>query len=189
MATLKLEDERLNNAGPRANRPSADRAVTENRENADTLRSEERYRMLRDVNTLLPIPPELPGFHLVWLTTTNNKDTLENRFRLGYVLVKPEEMPGFCMSSQKDSVIMTDRISVNEMVLAKIPYALWKEDMTYLHHTLPNQSIKDLKDSVRIGQDGKGRNVAYTGGEFSSGVADGYNSLTAAKMPTFAGIN
>jgi len=172
----------------RASRSAEDRSITENRENTDTVRGAERYAMLRDVNTLLPIPPEMPGFHLVWLTTTNSKDSLETRFRLGYSLVKPEELPGFCKNSQKDGELTTDRITVNEMVLAKIPMDIWKEDMIYLHHTVPNESAKNLKDSVRIGQDGKGRNVAYTGGEFNSGVADGYSSLGAAKAPTLAGI-
>ena len=179
---------RSDNGDARANRLSDDRPITENRENTDTVRGAERYAMLRDVNTLLPVPPELPGFHLCWLTTTNNKDNLENRFRLGYSLVKPEELPGFCKNSQKDGDIVTDRITVNEMVLAKIPMDLWKGDMIHLHHTVPNESIQNLKDSVRIGQDGRGRNVAYTGGEFNSGVADGYASLGGTKAPTLAGI-
>ncbi len=185
----KDEDKRLNNADERANRMSADRAVTENRENTDPVRNQERYAMLRDANTLLPVPPQIPGYHLCWLTTTNNKDTLEHRYRLGYTLVKPEEMPGFKFSSQKDTDIVSDRIQINEMVLAKIPHDLWIQDMTYLHHTLPQETMKNLRDSVRIGQDGKGRNVAYTGGEFQGGVSDGYNSLTSNKLPTFAGIS
>lgn len=183
------EDERLNNADERASRLSTDRAVTENRENTDVVRSNERYAMLRDVNSLLPVPPELPGFHLVWLTTTNTKDTLESRYRLGYTLVKPEEMPGFKLQSQKDGEITSDRISVNEMVLAKIPHDLWIQDMTYLHHTLPQETMKNLRDSVRIGQDGKGRSVAYSGGEFQGGVSDGYNTLVSNKTPSFAGIS
>jgi hypothetical protein len=184
----RIDDERLNN-DKCASRLSADRSVTENRNNTDSVRSSERHAMLRDVNTLLPVPPEIPGYHLCWLTTTNNKDTLENRYRLGYSLVKPEELPGFKLSSQKDGEASSDRIMVNEMVLAKIPYDLWKEDMTYLHHTLPNESIENLKNSVRLGQDGKGRSVAYTGGEFNQGASDGYSHLKGSKTPTFAGIS
>lgn len=172
----------------RADRLTLDRSATENRENTDSVRKSERHAMLRDTNTLLPIPPDMPGYHLVWLTTTNQKDSIEQRQRLGYELVKRSELPDFALNSQKSGEINDDRIMVNEMILAKILYEDWVEDMTYLHHTVPNESAKNLRDSVRIGQDGKGRNVAYTGGEFNSGVADGYNSLGSAKAPSFAGI-
>lgn len=185
----KDEDKRLVNSDERVSRMSDDRAVTENRVNTDAVRAEDWQSMLRDVNTLLPVPPEMPGFHFCWLTTTNNKDTLENRFRLGYSLVKPEELPNFKFDSQKSGEATSDRIMINEMVLAKIPHDTWIKYMTYLHHTLPQETMKNLRDSVRIGQDGRGRSVAYSGGEFQNGVSDGYNSLVSTKPPTFAGIS
>jgi hypothetical protein len=183
------DDERLSNNTLRLNRGSEDRSVTENRESTDEVRRKERFRMLQDANTLLPVPPEIPGYHLCWLTTNNQKDSLEHRYRLGYSLVKPEELPGFSLSSQKDGSVTTDRITVNEMVLAKIDKNIWLENMTYLHHDLPQETMKNLRDSVRIGQDGKGRSVAYSGGEFQGGVSDGYNSLVSNKAPSFAGIS
>jgi hypothetical protein len=192
MASADNQDERIakraDNGSARADRLTTDRTITENREKTDAVRAAERHAMLRDTNTLLPIPPDMPGYHLVWLTTTNSKDSLETRFRLGYELVKRAELPDFALNSQKGGDLTEDRISVNEMVLAKIPYDLWVQDMTYLHHTLPNESAKNLRDSVRIGQDGKGRNVAYTGGDFNGGVSDGFNSLGQAKAPNFVGI-
>lgn len=192
MASADNQDERIakraDNGVARADRLTSDRTTTENREKTDSVRAAERHAMLRDTNTLLPIPPDMPGYHLVWLTTTNSKDTIESRQRLGYELVKRSELPNFVLNTQKSGELTEDRITVNEMVLAKIQYDLWIQDMTYLHHTLPTESAKNLKDSVRIGQDGKGRNVAYTGGEFNSGVSDGFNSLGAVKAPTFVGI-
>ena len=179
---------RADNGVARTDRLTLDRSHTENREKTDSVRVSERQALLRDTNTLLPIPPEMPGYHLIWLTTTNQKDSVEQRQRLGYELVKRSELPDFALNSQKSGELTEDRIMINEMVLAKIPHELWIQDMTYLHHTMPNDSAKNLRDSVRIGQDGKGRNVAYTGGEFNSGVADGYNSLGQAKPPTFVGI-
>lgn len=171
----------------RADRLSTDRSVTENRENTDAVRSADRHAMLRDTNTLLPVPPDMPGYHLVWLTTTNTKDTLEQRQRLGYTLVKPSELPDFSLHSQKSSTVTEDRIQINEMVLAKIPHDLWIQDMTYLHHTQPKEALDNLKNSVRIGQDGRGRDVAYTGGEFRGGIADGY-AQTNLRAPSFQGI-
>lgn len=191
-AKSSSDDERISKRtdSVRGDRSASERDFTEDRENGDNdaIRGEERYAMLRDVNTLLPTPPELPGFHLVWLTTDNKKDSLENRFRLGYRLVHPNELPGFAMSSQKDSAVTSDRITVNEMVLAKIDLDLWKQDMIYLHHTEPNREAQALKDSVQISKDGKGRDVAYTGGEFKNGAADGYAYLGRTSAPTLAGI-
>lgn len=192
MASAENPDERIakraDNGVARADRLSSDRSITENRENTDSVRRSERFAMLRDTNTLLPVPPDLPGYHMFWATTNNQKDTVEQRQRLGYELVKRSELPEFALNSQKSGEITDDRIMINEMVLMKIPHDLWIQDMTYLHHTMPTDSAKNLRDSVRIGSDGKGRNVAYTGGEFNSGVSDGFNSLGQAKPPTFVGI-
>ena len=179
---------RVGNDPVRGNRLTLDRSNTENRENTDAVRKAERRAMLRDVQTLLPNIPDIDGYHTVWLTTTNSKDPLEARFRQGYTLIKRAELPDFCLDSQKMGEATSDRIMVNEMVAAKIPYDLWHDDMIELHHTIPLEQMTNLKNSVRIGQDGKGRSVGYSGGEFQSGVSDGFNTLTQAKPPTLAGI-
>lgn len=192
MASQNSNDDRLakraSSGDARSDRLSLDRPVTENRENTDDTRSAERYAMLRDTNTLLPKPPEIPGFHLCYLTTTNTKDTLEQRFRLGYTLVKQSELPDFVFSTQKSGTLTDDRIQINEMVLAKIPRELFIQDVKYLHHELPRESIENLKNSVRVGQDGKGRDVAYTGGEFRGGVSDGFAQLRAGGLTDLSKI-
>ena len=171
------DDERIakraDNGSARANRISEDRAITEDRETSDSVRRRERQAMLRDANTLLPPAPDIPGFHTCWLTTTNNRDSLETRFSRGYTLVKRDELPGFALASQKSGDVTDDRITVNEMVLAKIPTDLWREDTIYLHHDLPTEWANNLRDSVKFSIDGKGRRVAYSGGEFQNGVSDG----------------
>lgn len=186
------QDERLANLDARGSDPRAeriDRSVTEDREIVDDVRMEELYAMLRDVNTLLPTPPQqIPGYHLCWLTTQNNKDTLESRERLGYSLVKPEELPGFKISSQKESHVTNDRIMVQEMVLAKISHSRWLAFMTHLHDTLPRQEMQGLRNRVRFSKDGKGNDVAYTGDGFKAGAADGYSSLQNNKPANFAGV-
>lgn len=185
------QDERIakraGNDAARGNRLTLDRSQTEDRENTDSVRRAERRAMLSDVNTLLPPAPDMPGYHTFWATTTNNKDTVEGRQRMGYTLVARAELPDFCLNSQKSGEISEDRIMINEMVLMKLPMDLWQEDMMYKHHELPSESIQNLKDSVRIGQDGKGRQVAYSGGEFNNGVADGYG-MTRLNRPTLVGI-
>lgn len=191
MAQAENQDERIakraDNGVARSSRLSLDRSRTENREDSDSIRRAERRAMLNDVNTLLPKSPEIPGYHTFWATTTNNKDTVENRQRMGYTFVTRAELPDFLVNSQKSGESTEDRIMVNEMVLMKILQQDWEEDMLYKHHELPSEQIQNLKDSVRIGHDGRGRQVAYSGGEFNNGVADGYG-MTGLGKPTLAGV-
>jgi hypothetical protein len=186
------QDERIarraSSSEARADRLASDRAATENRETNDATRLEEKLAILRDVNTKLPTPPEIPGYHLCWLTTTNQSDPLEHRFRLGYELVKPSELPGFALPTQQSGEATSDRIAINEMVLAKIEQKQWLAYMKHLHHDLPIEQANNLKNSVQIQEDGRGRKVAYTGGEFSRGVSDGFASIGKAPPPSFVGV-
>jgi hypothetical protein len=172
----------------RGSRLSEERAVTENREASDADRLAEKLSILRDVNTKLPTPPSIPGYHMCWLTTNNQSDPLEHRFRLGYELVKPEELPGFQMQTQQSGTVATDRIAINEMVLAKIDTPTYLAYMKHLHHDVPLEQMDSLRNSVEITQDGRGRNVAYTGGEFVNGKSDGYQRGTS-RAPSFVGIS
>jgi hypothetical protein len=172
----------------RADRALSDRPVTESREATDPLRNEELFAMLRDVNTKLPTPPAIPGFHLCWLTTTNQSDPIEHRLRMGYQLVKQSELPGFSLPTQQSSQVSDEHIRINEMVLSKISMERFELIMKYLHHDLPLEQIQTLKNSVRIERDGKGREVGYTGDGFSNGVSDGFTTLGRARAPSFAGV-
>lgn len=192
MTNASHQDERIakraSGSEARADRLASDRAATENRETNDATRLEEKLAILRDVNTKLPSPPEIPGYHLCWLTTTNQSDPLEHRFRLGYELVKPSELPGFALPTQQSGEVASDRIVINEMVLAKIEKNQWLAYMKHLHHDLPLEQANNLKNSVQIQEDGRGRKVAYTGGEFSRGVSDGFAHLGKSPPPSFVGV-
>ena len=117
---------------------------------------------------------------------------MEHRFRIGYILVKPEELQGFAMASQQSGqAAITDRIQVNEMVLAKIAEADWEDNMKYLHHDLPLEQMEQLRQQVSIQKDGRGRDVGYTGGEFRGGMADGFENLgrrQGSMVPNLAGV-
>ena len=58
----------------RRDRAMDDRQATENRELSD----DERLEMFRMqlYNDALPNIPDIPGFHVCWLTTTNKNDTI-----------------------------------------------------------------------------------------------------------------
>ena len=196
MANLNTSDERIAKrdaqGASRADRLSSERSVTENRETSDNLRLEERLAVLRDVNTKLPQAPEIPGYHTCWLTTTNQSDSLEYRFRLGYELVKPEELPDFAApTSQQSGQVSSDRICVNEMVLAKLRRELAEAYLHEVHHRLPNEQLKGLQQSVQITRDGRGREVGYSGredGGFVNGASDGFRSLPRTNKPSFEGV-
>ncbi len=57
----------------------------------------ERLDAFRELqfNNALPDLPPIPGYHTIWLTTTNPRDSLAARSRLGYTPVRPDEVPGY----------------------------------------------------------------------------------------------
>ena len=77
----------------RPSRASQNRQVTQNRNSTDADRLE-LFRMAHAQAALPDLPP-IPGFHVCWLTSTNSKDSLAFRRRLGYEPIKPEELVGF----------------------------------------------------------------------------------------------
>ena len=176
----------------RANRAASDRSHTQNREETDAVRREERLAILRDVNVKLPVIPEIPGYHTIWLTTNNQSDSLDWRMRVGYELIKPEELPGFCLPTQQSGQVTSDRIMINEMVDAKIKTELAEEAMQMFHHDMPTQAVNSLKESVAITRDGRGREIGYSGrdidGSFRDGATDGFRTLTKNARPSFAGV-
>lgn len=179
---------RADNGVARRDRQSTDRTITQDRGNTDSVRRAERRSMLTSSDILLPQPPKIAGYHLFWATTTNTKDSIENRQRLGYEFVKRAELPDFNLNTQKAGELTEDRIMVNEMVLMKINEADFVDDMLYKHHDLPTEAIDNLKNSIRMERDGKGRNVAFTGGEFQGGLADGFHSLRSNSTPSLEGV-
>jgi len=75
-------------AGGRENRASLDpdREAPEDK----FASSHERKKMWTDewTQSALPNVPELQGWHLCWLSTTNGYDSIDKRMRLGYTPVK-----------------------------------------------------------------------------------------------------
>jgi len=86
----------------------------------------------------LPDLPEIPGYHVCWLTTQNPRDPIHGRLRLGYELIQSHEVPGFEHMGLK-SGDMAGVISVNEMVAAKLPLHLYQAFMEEVHYRQPLQ--------------------------------------------------
>lgn len=107
---------------------------------------EERLQMFLETfaNSALPQLPPIPGYHLCWLSTTNSKDTIHARLRIGYELVRPEEVIGWS-NLKLNNGEFAGYVGVNEMVLAKLADGLYQRFMTHLHHKLPLDEAAKLR--------------------------------------------
>lgn len=144
---LTATDERLKKAAGegRSSRSVEDRKFSQNRELTDRVRASSRRDEFR--SNILPDPPEVPGYKLIWLSTTHNGDTIPERMRRGYEPVKIEDVPGY-ESWQMKSGDWVGFIGVREMLLFKIRNEQWAEDMQYLHHDAPMDEEQGIKQDI-----------------------------------------
>lgn len=154
-------------AGGRENRASHD-PVREAPEDK-FVSAEERRKMWKDewTQSALPNVPELKGFHLCWLSTTNSYDSIDKRIRLGYTPVKSEEIQGFENYRVKAGE-HTGFIACNEMLLFKIPMDHYQDIMAHFHHEQPLEEANKIRlqaEQAAGARDRNGRNLAQVEGE------------------------
>ncbi len=89
-----------------------------------------------------------PDMHYCWLSTTNQTDPIYRRQRLGYVLVKADELPEFRGDYRVSSGQFEGCIAVNEMVLSKIHKRLYQEIMKINHHERPLQEEELIRQNA-----------------------------------------
>ena len=145
-----MSDERLSRASDpaRQSRAVEDRARTEGRE----VSVEERMAEFRkqNIQSALPSIPDVPGFHVCWLTTNSQYDPLSQRVsKYGYVPLKPEDVPGWGYNNVKSSPHEGWPISCNEMVAAKLPMEMYEALMKEIHHDQPLFEENALYDTAR----------------------------------------
>ena len=140
---------------------------------------EERRKMMRSDWTaeILPTPPQSPGWHYCWLSTTNSSDPIYKRMQKGYEPVKAVDIPGFAQYKVNQGEF-EGCIACNEMVLFRLPAELYQDYMTYLHHELPNEEESFLKANAKLSEaDSSGRDL---------GSVEGFETLgRRVKAPTF----
>ena len=138
--------------------------------NEDDVLRRERIDAFRDKwqNSALPDLPKdaIPGFHLCWLSTTNQYDSIDKRLALGYEPVKASELgKGFESLGKMSSGKFEGCVSCNEMVLFKIPEEIYQEVMRMLHLEDPLEHQRNITASVRSNsQEGKGGRSILEGG-------------------------
>jgi hypothetical protein len=121
------------NAGGRKDRASEDANRQPCRISSFLRRNVARCGAEEWTQSALPKLPDMDGWHLCWLSTTNSYDSIDKRMRLGYVPVKSDELPGY-EDYRVKSGEHVGYISCNEMLLFKLPMDIYQEVMAYHHH-------------------------------------------------------
>jgi hypothetical protein len=155
------------NAGGRDNRSAQDlsRAAPEEK----FVSAQERRKMWSDewTQSALPKLPDLPGWHLCWLSTTNAYDSIDKRIRLGYVPVKADEFPGFDNYRVKAGEHV-GFIACNEMILHKIPMEVYQDIMLQMHHEAPMEEADKIRvqvEQLQGNRDSSGKSLGMVEGE------------------------
>jgi len=135
--------------------------------------AEERRKMWKDewTQSALPAIPEIKGWHLCWLSTTNSYDSIDKRIRLGYVPVKAEEVPGMDSNKVKAGEHV-GFIACNEMLLYKIPMEMYQDVMAHFHHEAPLEDANKIRlqaEQVQ-GRDSSGKPLGRVEGEGLEGI-------------------
>jgi hypothetical protein len=185
-ASNPREDARLHHDPASAVRGARSREdAARQSDDGTALTLEQRRAMIRNefLQEALPRVPEMSGWHLCWLSTTNSYDPIHKRMRLGYVPVKVEELTGF------DSMRMTSGefagcVSCNEMLLFKIPSETYQAIMAEFHHNMPLEEEDALRrqlDELEGSRDRTGKKL----GQISED-SDGFNDLGKKREGVFA---
>jgi hypothetical protein len=163
-------------------------------EDQSRLPAEDSFASTQDIDQMwsdewtqsaLPKVPDMPGYHLCWLSTTNSYDTIDKRIRLGYTPVLADEMPGFENYRVKAGEHV-GHISCNEMLLFKIPMDLYQRVMTHFHYQKPmeaTQAIMERMEELQQGADSSGHRLLKTEGEGFGNVA----KSSVNRPPVFEG--
>ena len=147
--------------------------------------AQERRKMWSDewTQSALPKTPDIPGWHLCWLSTTNSYDSIDKRMRLGYVPVKADELPGFDNYRVKAGEDV-GFIACNEMRLYKIPMDIYQDIMLQMHHDRPMEEADKIRvqvENIQGARDSRGKSLGQVEGE---GFGDMDRNVA---MPVFQG--
>lgn len=130
---------------------------------------------------ILPTIDGDPRYHYCWLSTTNQSDPIYRRLRIGYELVRWEELSYLGEQNRVQSGEFAGCVSINELILAKIPMELYQEIMLINHHEKPMQEEELLRaNMVSDETDSNGRPLGESFGEGVESLARRFN-----RRPTF----
>ncbi len=152
-------------------------------EHFEDLSEDERFALFSnslDTSLVLPDLPTMPGFHVCWLTTTHQSDTIAKRLRLGYKLIRADELGPAWQSTSVKTGEYAGCVAINEMIAAKIPLRLWERYMQQVHHVLPlgeEEKLRSAIDTMKEEADARGSRLDE--GDAMAGI------VRRAPMPSF----
>ena len=130
--------------------------------------ADERRKMWKEewVQSALPPAPDLPGWHVCWLSTTNSYDSIDKRIRLGYTPVMADEVKGYENWRVKAGE-HSGYVACNEMLLFKIPMETYQDIMAHFHHDQPLEEANKIKVQAesQVGRDSRGKPLGYVEGD------------------------
>lgn len=150
MATGKTDARVRSNARSKGGAARASRSTADAPRTDSPLTSQELYSEF--TQEALPNAPEIPGWHMCWLSSTSNYDPIHKRIRLGYRPVKVEEVPGmdaFRMGTGEYAGV----VACNEMLLFKIPQERYQQIMKEFHHDGPLREEEAIKAALIKGDE------------------------------------
>ena len=132
-------------------REAAERETQERDFDDRELSDDERLEMFRAsmYQSVLPDLPYRPGYHSIWLTTTNARDSISQRMRMGYKLARLEDIPSWDGVTTKAGDV-GGVVAVNEMVGAYLPLRLYHLYMKEAHHDAPLRDEEKLRANVDL---------------------------------------
>lgn len=107
----------------------------------------QRVRAILFADEVLAPPPKIPGYHTIWLSTTNAYDSIERRRKVGYVPVKREELPNADFGTMHAGSY-AGCITQAEFILFKLPQKTYAAIMELLHHTRPLEEERGIRANV-----------------------------------------
>lgn len=181
-----MADSRLrpgaNTEPERASRDAQDRSVADDRATTDRQRFIEI--MEGALNEALPTLPLINGWHVCWLSTTNQYDTIPKRMRLGYLPVTPTDIGVDYQHLCAKGTDQADRVVWNEMVAFKLPLDKYQAIMEYLHHDRPMEDEAGITAILEGLTDANGRPLVRDVGD---GSQDLQSESQRVRAPVFRG--
>lgn len=148
----------------------------------EELSDDERFDLFLGAldQSVLPDLPKMPGYHVCWLTTSHQSDTIPRRLRLGYTLISAAELGPEWSSTSLKTGDYAGCVAINEMIAAKIPLRQYERYMAELHHVRPLSEEEKLRAAIdQAREDAESRGAALHEGDAMAGI------VRRAKMPSF----
>lgn len=113
-------------------------------------------------SNVLPNPPQIPGVHWLWASTTNTQTPIAFYLNLGYTFATHQDVQGMMSVQRQHSAEYGEYVTHNEMILLKCPEEAYKKIMDYFHRIKPDDEARRLRSAIErvkheVGTDASGR--------------------------------